>query len=181
MVGQIDDRLRVVSTRPIGVACLGSGQYTSRKGEGGSGEDRWSRRYEFLVEESDLGDVQSHVLNLSIVRSFREGDLEERIDGGVTDDPVEDLQNVPLHLSEHLIAVHLAAHGLQLPNGRDTVLLVTVLGGNEQGYAANELVMALSDNTAGAVAVEKVDSEEPRSRAGQDACTTGSLAGCRLS
>jgi hypothetical protein len=112
------------------------------------------------VEESDLGDVKSHVLNLSIVGGLRQGDLEEGIYRGVTNDPVKSLQNVPLHLGEHFIVVQRAAHGLQLPNGRDTVLLVTVLGSNEQGCAANELVVTLVDNTARAVAVEKVDSEE---------------------
>jgi hypothetical protein len=43
------------------------------------------------VEESNLGDVQSHVFNLGIVRSFRESDLKEGIDGGVTNHPVEGL------------------------------------------------------------------------------------------
>ena len=160
MVGQTNDCLGVVSTRPICVACLRSGQDTSRKGEGGSGKDRWSSRDELLVEESDLGDVKSHVLNLSIVGGLRQGDLEEGIYRGVTNDPVKSLQNVPLHLGEHFIVVQRAAHGLELPNSRDTVLLVAVLGGNEQGCAANELVVTLVDNTARAVAVEKVDGEE---------------------
>jgi hypothetical protein len=57
------------------------------------------------VEKSNLGDVESHVLNLNIVWSFRKGDLEEGIYCCVADHPVEGLQNVPFHLSEHLVIV----------------------------------------------------------------------------
>jgi len=70
VVGQTDDCLRVVSTRPVGVACLGSGQDASRKGKGGSGEDGWPGGDELLVEEGNLGDVESHVLNFGIVWGF---------------------------------------------------------------------------------------------------------------
>ena len=78
----------------------------------------------------------------------------------MADHPVQGLQNVPFHLSEHLVIVERAAHRLQLPYGGYAVLLVTVLGGNEQGCAANELVVTLVDNAAGAVAVEEVDRQE---------------------
>ena len=105
MVGQSDDRLGIVNTRPIGVACLWLGQDTSSEREGGPGENRWPCRDELPVEESDLGDVESHVLNFSVVRSFREGNLKKRIDCGVTDDPVEGLQDAPFHLSELLVIV----------------------------------------------------------------------------
>lgn len=78
----------------------------------------------------------------------------------MTDDPVEGLKDMPFHLGKHLIIVERAAHGLQLPDCGHTFLAVTVFGSDQEGSAANELVVALVDNTAGAVAVEEVDSKE---------------------
>jgi ABC-type Na+ transport system ATPase subunit NatA len=74
--------------------------------------------------------------------------------------PVEGLQNVPLHLCEHLVVVQGATHGLQLSYSRYPVLLITVLGSNEEGGATDKLIVALVDDTAGAVAVEEVDSKK---------------------
>jgi hypothetical protein len=112
------------------------------------------------VEESNLGNVQGHVLNFCIVGSFGEGDLEEGIHGGVPDNPVQSLQDVPFHLSEHLVVVKGAAHGLELSYGWDAILLVTIFGSDEQGSTADELVVALVDYTAGAVSVEEVNGKE---------------------
>lgn len=112
------------------------------------------------MEESNLGNVQGHVLNLSIVWSLQECDLEEGIYAGVANDPVESLQNVPLHLGEHFVVIEGAAHGLELSNSGHTVFLVTVLGSNEERSAADQLVVTLVDHTAGAVSIEKVDGEE---------------------
>ena len=78
----------------------------------------------------------------------------------MTDDPVEGLQNMPLHLGEHLIVVERAAHGLELPYGGHTVFLVAVLGSNEKSSAANKLVVTLVDHATGAVAIEQVNGEE---------------------
>jgi hypothetical protein len=67
---------------------------------------------------------------------------------------------MPFHLSEHLVVVKGAAHGLELSYGWDAILLVTIFGSDEQGSTADELVVALVDNTAGAISVEEVDSKE---------------------
>jgi len=112
------------------------------------------------MEKSDLGDVQGHMLDFGIVRRLGESNLEESVDSRVSNDPVEGLQNVPLHLSEHLVIVKGAAHGLQFSYSRYSVLLVAILGGDEQSSTADELVMALVDDATGAVTVEEVDSEE---------------------
>lgn len=112
------------------------------------------------MEEGDLGHVQGHVLDFSIVGGFREGDLEEGVDSGVPNNPIECLQNVPFHLSEHLVVVERTTHGLQLSNSGHPVFLVTVLSSDEKCSAADELVMALVHNTAGAVPIEKIDSKE---------------------
>jgi hypothetical protein len=112
------------------------------------------------MEKSDLGDVQGHVLDFGIVWRLRQSNLEESVDSGVSNDPVEGLQNVPLHLREHFVIVKGAAHGLELSYSWYSVLLVTILGSDEQGSTPNKLVVALVDNTAGAVTVEEVDGEE---------------------
>jgi hypothetical protein len=67
---------------------------------------------------------------------------------------------VPLHLGEHLVVVQRAAHGFEFSYSRYTVFLVPVLSSNEKGSTSDELVVALVHDTAGAVAVEKVDSEK---------------------
>lgn len=67
---------------------------------------------------------------------------------------------MPLHLREHLVVIKRAAHGLELPYGRDTVFLVAILGSDEQSSTTNKLVVALVDDTARAVPIEKVYSEE---------------------
>jgi hypothetical protein len=67
---------------------------------------------------------------------------------------------VPLHLGEHLIVIQRAAHGLEFPYSRHTIFLVAVLSSNEEGSTSDELVVALVDDTTGAVAIEKVDGKE---------------------
>lgn len=91
-----------------------------------------------------------------VVADLGHSEIEEARDGRVTNDPVDGLQHMPLHLSEHVIVVEGAAHGLELPNRGHALLLVTVLGGNEQRGASDQLIVALVDNTAGAVAIEEV-------------------------
>lgn len=112
------------------------------------------------MEQGNLRNVKGHVLDFGVVGSFGECNLEEGVHGWVSNNPVQGLQNVPFHLSEHLVIVERAAHRLQLPNGGHAVLLVAILGGNEEGSTADKLVVTLVDDAAGAVAVEKVDSKE---------------------
>jgi hypothetical protein len=67
---------------------------------------------------------------------------------------------VPLHLGEHLLVVERAAHGLELSDERNTILLVSILGRDQERRTAHQLVVTLVDDTARAVSVEQVDSEE---------------------
>lgn len=66
---------------------------------------------------------------------------------------------MPLHLGEHVIIVERAAHRLEFPNGRDTLLSVAIFGSDEESSATDELVVAFVDHAAGAVAVKEVDSK----------------------
>lgn len=45
-------------------------------------------------------------------------------------------------------------------NLRHSILLVTILGGDEEGGTSDKLVMLLVDHSLGAVPVEEVDGEE---------------------
>ena len=100
------------------------------------------------------------MLNLWIWSTFGDGKVQEARYSWVADHPIKSLKNVPLHLGEHVIVVKGAAHRLELLDGWNALLAVTVLGGDEEGCAANELVVALVDNAARAVPVEEVDGEE---------------------
>ncbi|KFY69666.1 hypothetical protein V496_00072 [Pseudogymnoascus sp. VKM F-4515 (FW-2607)] len=58
--------------------------------------------------------------------------LKEAVDSGMADAPFKDIQDVPLCLYNHLLVIQRAALGMQLFNHGHAVLLVTVLGGDEQ-------------------------------------------------
>ena len=104
-----------------------------------------------------LGDVRGHMLQLGIERNLCHSKLEKASDGGMADHPTESLQDMPFHLREHVVLVQGAAHGLELANGWDTVLAVTILSSNEQRRTADKLVVALVHHSAGAVTVEDVN------------------------
>ena len=74
--------------------------------------------------------------------------------------PAEGIEDMPLHLREHLFVVERAAHGLELADEGDALLLVAILGSDQEGCAADQLIVALVDDAARAVPVEKVDSQE---------------------
>src|ERR1700733_2099349 len=67
---------------------------------------------------------------------------------------------MPLHLGEHLLVVERAAHRLKLSDERNTIFIVSVLGRNQEGRTANQLIVTLVDDTARAVPVDEVDSEK---------------------
>ena len=160
MVGQAHNGLGIVGTSPFCRLGLSALKHTPGEGQSRSGKDGRRCGHELLMEQGNLCNIQGHVLDFGVVWSFCKSDLEKGVDGGVSNCPVQGLQNVPLHLGEHLIIVERTTHRLQFPNRRYPIFLVAVLSGNEEGSAANELVVAFVDNTAGAVAVKKVDGKE---------------------
>lgn len=144
---------------------LGTSEDASGQGEGGMGHVRGTRSDKVLVVEGHLGNVAGQVLELGVGvarGALEQGNLDPGVDGRVSHDPVEGVEDVPLHLGEHGGIVEATAHGGELADEGDLVLLVAVLGGNKQGRAADELVMTLVDDATRAVAVEQVDGEEER-------------------
>ena len=67
---------------------------------------------------------------------------------------------MPLHLHEHVVIVERATHGLQFLDRGDLLFAISVLGSDQEGGTANQLVVALVDHSFGAVTVEQVDGEE---------------------
>lgn len=110
LLGQANKRHRVILRSPVGVARLGTVENATGQSQGSAGEVRRGLRDEVTVEQGDLQDVESHVLDLRVVGLVEDGHLEEGIHCGVADRPTEGLQNVPLHLNEHVVVVETAAH-----------------------------------------------------------------------
>lgn len=160
VVGQSHNGLGIVGTSPFCRLGLRTGEHTPGEGQSGSGEDRRGCGYKLLMEQGNLRNVECHVLDLSIIRRCGKGDLQEGIHGRVSNNPVQGLQYVPLHLGEHFVVVKRATHGLQLPDSWYPVFLIAILGSNEESSTSDKLVVALVNDAAGAVAVEKVDGEE---------------------
>lgn len=69
--------------------------------------------------------------------------LQELVCGKFTNIPIERAQDVEFHLQEKLLIVRVAAHGLQLQQGRHLVLVFLVFGSNPERRTAKELVVTL--------------------------------------
>lgn len=106
------------------------------------------------MKHGDFADITSHMFHLRVREGIVQGDLKKGIDSGMSDDPTKRLQYVPLHLSEHIVLVQRAAHGLQLLDGWDAVLAVSVFGGDQKSGAADQLVVALVDHSLRTVSIE---------------------------
>lgn len=104
--------------------------------------------------KGDLADVGGHVSNLPVVLFVCPNDGLEEVDGGMAYVPLESVEDVHLHLGEHARIVQTTAHVIQLVNLRNTVLLVSILGSNQQSCTADKLVVLLIDDTLGAVSVK---------------------------
>ena len=89
-----------------------------------------------------------------------QSNLQETVDGGMADAPFKSIQEVPLHLYEHLLFKQRAAHSFQLFNQGYTTLALTVLGCDEQRYTANKLIVAFGNFTPRAISVSKVDGQK---------------------
>lgn len=153
---------RVLGDAPFAVVDLLAAEDAAGKGKRRSSQDRWLRGYEVAVVEGDLANVARHLLNLEVVGMVEGDELCEEVDGRVSDGPLERVKHVHLHLREHARVVEAAAHAVELLDLWHAVLLVAVLGGDEQSRTANELVVLLVHDTLGAVPVEKVDGQEQR-------------------
>lgn len=151
----------VLLKAPLCVEDLLAAKDSTGKGKRSSCHNRGLRGNKVSVVQGDLADVPCHVLQLDVLLgSVGKGELKEAIHGGVSNNPVEGVEYVPLHLGEHLFVVEHGAHALELSDQRHPVLAVTILGGNEQGSTANELIVTLVDDTTGTVSVEEVHGEE---------------------
>ena len=164
IVREAVEEVPVVLDGPGALAHVRPAQDHGGHGQGRAGHDRRQHRHELAVEHGHLGDVQGHVLELGIVLGVGRGHHEEGVDGGMADDPVDRLQQVPLELQEHAVVVGGAAQRPQVVEGRHAVLAVAELGRHEEGGAAQQLVVALEDDPRGAVAVHEIDGEEERLR-----------------
>ena len=160
LLGQSHQRHRVVLRGPLRVPGLGSVEDAPREGQRGPSEVGGWLRNKLPVEQGDLRNVQSHVLYLGIIRGIQDGDLQEAIHGGVSDGPPQGLQDVPFHLDEHVVIVERATHGLQFLDCGHTVLLVPILGCDQECRTAYQLVMSLVHDPLGAIPVEQIDRQE---------------------
>lgn len=112
--------------------------------------------------QGNLANVCRHVFDLPAIPFLGRNQLGEEVDGGVSNVPVQSVENVHFHLREHAGIVKSAAHVVELIDLGDSILLVSILGGDQKGGATNELIVLLVNDTLGAVAIEKVDGEEER-------------------
>ena len=164
VVGDVEHDLRIVLCRPLIVARHWTVEDAPRKSQRRACHGRRTHWYELLVVERDLGDVPRHMLQLCVDGTLSQSQLQEARDGRMADDPVKRLQHVPLHLSEHIVVVERAAHGFQFADCGYALFLITVLGGDEESSAADELVVTLVNDTARTVTIEEVDGEMKRLR-----------------
>lgn len=93
--------------------------------------------------ESNLAEVGGHVLNFPVVTLLRNHELRKEVNSGVADRPLESVEDVHLHLGEHAGIVQAAAHVVELVDLGDAVLFVTILGGDQEGSTAHQLVVLL--------------------------------------
>ena len=145
--------------RPIRVRGHGPAKDVPCQGQGRARHDGRPNADEILVEESNLGQVSCHRLDLGVKVDLLKDHLQKALDGRMADRPAQRLQNMPFHLDEHILVVQVAAHRLEFPDRWHPVLLVPILGSDEHGRTAHELIVPFVDHSAGAVSVEQVDGE----------------------
>lgn len=145
---------------PLSIVDLGLAEDGTGERERSPSHNRRLRRHKIPVVQGDLANVGRHVLNLSAVTLLGHNQLGEEVDRRVANVPVQGVEDVHLHLGKHARIVESATHVVKLVDLRYSVLLVAVLGGNEESSAADELIVLLVDDTLGAVPIEKVDGEE---------------------
>lgn len=149
-------------TVPFSIVDLGTAEDGPGQGVGGTSHGRRLGRHKVAVVEGDLADVRRHVADFAVVLLISPDDGLEEVDGGVANVPLQSVEDMHFHLREHACIVKAAAHVVELVDLWHTVLLVAILGSNQQCCTANELVMLLVDNPLRAVSVEEVDGQEQR-------------------
>lgn len=134
---------QVLGVVPVAVIDLGSSKDGSRQGQGGACHHRRLGRNKIAVVQGNLAKVGSHVLHLLVVLLLGNHELGEEVDSGVANGPFQGVEDVHLHLGEHAGIVQAAAHVVEFVNLRHTVLLVAVLGRDEESGTPDELVVLL--------------------------------------
>lgn len=152
----------VLGVVPFTVIDLGAAEDGASQGKRGSGHHRRLGGNKVSVVESNLAKVGSHMFDFCIVTLLGSHELGEEVDGGVANGPLEGVEDVHLHLGEHAGIVETATHVVELVDLGNTVLLVAVLGGDEEGGTADELIVLLVHDSSRAVSVQQVDGEKER-------------------
>lgn len=159
MLRQRQQRVAAV-TVPLAIVDLGSVENRPCQGVRGTCHDGWLRGDEVTVVEGDLAEVGGHVPDLTVVLLVSPDDGLEEVDSGVADVPLQRVEDVHLHLGEHASVVQTTAHVVELVDLGDPVLLVTILGSDQEGCTADKLVVLLVDHPLRAVPVKQVDGQE---------------------
>lgn len=161
MLRQRQQRVPAI-TVPFSIVDLGSAKDCSCQSVRCPGHNRWLGGDEVAVVERDLAEVGGHVPDLTVVLLVGPDDGLEEVDGRVADVPLEGVEDVHLHLGEHACVVQTTAHIVELVDLGDTVLLVAVLGSNQECCTADKLVVLLIDYPLGAVPIKQVDGQKQR-------------------
>jgi len=135
------DKREVLGVVPLSIVDFRPSEDCSGEGERGAGHDGWLGRDEVAVVKGDLADVSCHVFHLLIVPFCGNEELGEEVDRGVAYCPLERVKNMHLHLSKHAGIVEPAAHVVQLMDLWNAVFLIAILGSDQQGCTADELVV----------------------------------------
>lgn len=143
----------VVCLNPVGIVIFRSAEDGTGESKRTAGQDRGPSRDKIAVVEGNLAEVGRHVLDLDVVALLNDHELGEAVDSRMANSPLECIEDVHLHLGEHTRVIETTAHVVEFVDLGNTILLVTVLGGDEQCCAADKLVVVLVDDSLGAVAV----------------------------
>lgn len=136
VLGQRQQRVPSIAV-PLSVVHFRSSKNCPRQSVRGASHRRRLGRNEIAVVKGDLADVGGHVPDLTVVLLVGPDDGLEEVDGGVADIPLKGVENVHLHLGEHACVVETTAHVVQLIDLGHPVLLVPVLGSDQQRRASH--------------------------------------------
>ena len=131
------DEAQVLLVIPLAIVYFRSTKNSSCQCQRNSCHCRGLGGYKVSVIESNLAEISSHVFNFLVILLLSNDELREKVDGRVADNPLQGVEHVHLHLSEHSSIVKTAAHVVELVNLRYSILLVSILGGDEEGSTAD--------------------------------------------
>lgn len=132
----------------------------SSKGECASSDSRRRIGNKFAVEQGDLHQEASDVLNFGFLDARTTADQSEpSFRGRVTDSPLNRSKDMLLHLNEGRLIVRVTTDMGQILDGGHSLLGILELGRDPQGSAADKLIMLDVHNPAGDISVDDVQSE----------------------